>query len=201
MRTDTRCVFCGGFGELFGSICRYCEGSGRRRNTLTPFLNDLDDVALVVGIQARFMEDVANIGLQEMCRRFDREWAARERHERKARLFKKLYGGRAPELDFIEEGPRSYAEQVRLYRQWVDGGRGAVAAPHDDYHGSHNLNGMAIDTEGWVPAEHVEHDRLRDLYRAREPWHFEYAPYGKQSWRQRLSTWWYVFRYKRGWLR
>ena len=147
-------------------------------NTLQPFHDELDDLLMVINLQARYMEDLANIKLAYTCEQLDRDWARRERAERKARVFKRLFGGNVPELDRLSRD-YTYEQQQALYRQYIDGV--PMAFPGQNAH----RQPVAIDTEGWVNAEDLEWDMLRDRYRMNEPWHFEYEyPFKGSRWRR-----------------
>jgi hypothetical protein len=177
VKTDTNCRFCGGTGTFIGMdlavadsevmlfTCSSCKGTGRRRDTLTPFLQELDDLQLGIDMQALFMEQVSNLGLKEMAAHYDREWERRERHEKVQWLREALRGS----------GYRSYVEQKRLYDRWVASGRQpAYAIPRDDYNGPHEL-GRAIDvSEPW-------HYQYPAKVTGRWPW-YEHFPHPLRRW-------------------
>ena len=76
----------------------------------------------------------------------------------------------------VTEDTRTW-EQQALYRAYFDGV--PMAFPGQNAH----RQPVAIDTEGWVNAEGLEWDALRDRYRMNEPWHFEY-PFKGSRWRR-----------------
>ena len=68
-------------------------------NTLQPFHDELDDLLMVIDLQARYTEYLANRKLAYTCEQLDHDWALRERAERKARDFKRLFEGSVPEIE------------------------------------------------------------------------------------------------------
>lgn len=204
MNAGIRCIFCGGNGTIVsfdfaGGMpifwpCRLCKGTGQRLTTLTPFFEELDSLGVRIELEARFMESVANIGLQEMTRQMARDAILKypiTAKERLAAAFHRHFG----EHRTLSEGYQSHEEHMRLHERWVnEPGRIMGVQPGLSRH----EQGFAIDMHSpWFDnaGRHVS-----DIMG--EPWHYEYNPTGRtlprwKRWLLDIKLYWQERKYWR----